>query len=167
MVCSCGSLRDVIVLAQGLSVLPLQKLREPQNFFSSGVHERLSPRWRRRRRRVTLIGVSRRPRSLSASFWRYPSRRVACLASVGAMWRVLRQVRHSSDSWCRESANQRLLTTRSAVRRQIGTQPVGARDSFVCQQNCTRHLSRGSRIGRASCALNAFGLFARSEHTSL
>jgi hypothetical protein len=67
----------------------------------------------------------------------------------------------SGHSWCRASANQRLLTTGSAVRRQLGTQLVGARWSFVCQQNCSR--SRApllrSRLPLDD-ALNAFGLFA-------
>jgi hypothetical protein len=43
----------------------------------------------------------------------------------------------SGDSWCRDGAIQRLLTTTSAIRRLLETQLVRARDSFGRHQNCT------------------------------
>jgi hypothetical protein len=58
---------------------------------------------------------------------------------LGVGWRHVARFSEnasSGDSWCRASANQRLLRTSCAVRRQLGTQLVPARWSFVCQQNC-------------------------------
>ncbi len=83
-----------------------------------------------------LIGVFWRTRSLSATFCRRSSRRVAAwrrLAPCGAFFGKCAIGRQLVS----QSANQRLLTTGSAVRRQTETQLVGARHSFGRHQNCS------------------------------
>ena len=75
---------------------------------------------------LRFLGAVRRAMSLLGVGWRHVAR-----FSANAP---------SGDSWCRASANQRLLTTPSAIQRQRVTQLVRARDSFVCQQNCASRL---------------------------
>jgi len=100
---------------------------------------------------VTLLDAFRLALSLHGADRRRSSR-------LGVGWRGMARFAArtpSGDSWCCECAKQRLLTTSSAIRRQIATQLVRARHSFGRHQNCTAGasglrpaLDRGSRAQR-------------------